>query len=125
MNRGSRTKPQTLNCWEFKQCGREPGGRKAIEMGVCPAAVFKVANGYLGGVNGGRACCFIAGTFCDESLQGTYRDKSKNCWDCDFYRILRREHDGSFSMPGFAAFLIKENRVAFKDFVNENSSDES
>ena len=125
MSRGSNTVPRTLNCWEFKQCGREPGGRKALEMGVCPAAVFKPADGYLGGVNGGRACCFIAGTYCDETLQGTYRDKSKNCWDCDFYRILRRRHGGSFSMPGFAAFLIKEDRAAFKDFVTENTNDEA
>lgn len=28
-----------LNCWEFKKCGREPGGLKARERGACPATV--------------------------------------------------------------------------------------
>lgn len=27
-----------LNCWEFKKCGRETGGLKIKEMGVCPDA---------------------------------------------------------------------------------------
>ena len=28
----------SANCWEVKQCGRQPGGPKAGEFGVCPAA---------------------------------------------------------------------------------------
>jgi hypothetical protein len=27
-----------LNCWEVKKCGREPGGVKVKELGVCPAS---------------------------------------------------------------------------------------
>jgi len=27
------------NCWEYKKCGREPGGIKVHELGVCPATV--------------------------------------------------------------------------------------
>jgi hypothetical protein len=27
-----------LNCWELKKCGREAGGAKSNEMGICPAA---------------------------------------------------------------------------------------
>lgn len=26
------------NCWEYFKCGREPGGSKVDELGVCPAA---------------------------------------------------------------------------------------
>ncbi len=26
-----------MNCWEFRKCGREEGGAKASELGVCPA----------------------------------------------------------------------------------------
>jgi hypothetical protein len=33
--RGSELLP--LNCWEFKKCGREAGGAKAADSGVCPA----------------------------------------------------------------------------------------
>lgn len=109
-----------LNCWEYMKCGREPGGAAAAEKGVCPAAEFAPADGYLGGKNGGRACCFVTGTFCEEVLQGTYRDKSKNCWDCEFYRRLRHEHGAAFSMPGFAVHLARRDRKAFKTFVAEN-----
>ena len=27
-----------INCWEVKKCGREPGGAKVAELGVCPAS---------------------------------------------------------------------------------------
>ncbi len=30
-------KRPALNCWEFKGCGREEGGRNAHERGICPA----------------------------------------------------------------------------------------
>lgn len=33
------------NCWEFKKCGREPGGAKASELGVCPAATDASSDG--------------------------------------------------------------------------------
>jgi len=94
-----------LNCWEFRECGREPGGRLAETEGVCPAAVFEPADGFLGGRQGGRACAYIAGTFCEGTLEGTYHDKSKQCWDCEFYRRLRREHGADFSLPAFLVHL--------------------
>jgi hypothetical protein len=109
-----------VNCWEFKKCEREPGGKLANTEGVCPAAVYRAADGYLGGQNGGCACAFITGTFCEELLQGTYRDKSKDCWDCEFYRMLRHEHGAAFSMPAFALHLLKRNKSAFKVFQQEN-----
>ena len=28
-----------LNCWEFKKCGRQPGGEHVNDMGLCPATV--------------------------------------------------------------------------------------
>lgn len=109
-----------LNCWEFRKCGREPGGSLAVTEGVCAAAVFAAADGYLGGEKGGRACCFVTGTLCEELVQGSYRDKSKACWDCDFYQMLRREHGAAFSMPGFALHLLKWDRRAFRIFMREN-----
>jgi len=109
-----------VNCWEYRGCGREPGGRLAAEMGTCPAALFAPADGYLGGKNGGRACCFVTGTFCEELVQGTYRDKSKDCWDCDFYRMLRRDHGAAFSMPGFARYLARRDAASYRAFIEEN-----
>jgi len=28
-----------LYCWEFIKCGREPGGHRAAELGICPVAI--------------------------------------------------------------------------------------
>jgi hypothetical protein len=113
----------TLNCWEFMKCGREPGGRRVGELGVCRAAEFGASDGFLGGTNGGKACCFITGTFCEEILQGTYRDKSKNCWDCAFYRALRQKHGAAFSMPAFAEYLSKHDPAACDEFIRDNDPD--
>ena len=101
-------------------CGREPGGVRAAELGVCPAASLVAADGYLGGRNGGRACAFVAGTFCEGIFQGTYRDKSKECWDCAFYQVLRAEHGAAFSAPGFALHLMRRDPKAFEAFFSEN-----
>jgi hypothetical protein len=43
------------NCWQFKNCGREPGGKKASELGICPAASETRLNTINSGKNGGRA----------------------------------------------------------------------
>jgi len=64
-----------MNCWEFKKCGREKGGAKAAELGVCPA--------YPGN---GSHCARIAGTFCGGKVQGTFAMKLANCMQCEFYK---------------------------------------
>jgi len=75
-----------MNCWEFKKCGREPGGAKSTELGVCPAATeIKVAN-VNGGKNGGRCCWVIAGTLCGGKVQGSFALKYSNCVMCEFYK---------------------------------------
>ena len=53
-----------INCWEFKKCGRQPGGVKVAELGVCEAASAAVLNDIHDGKNGGRACWAITGTLC-------------------------------------------------------------
>jgi len=79
------------NCWEFKKCGREPGGTKTGEFGVCPAAVDASCNGLNGGKNGGRICWTITGTFCCGKVQGTFAQKRSSCITCDFYKIVAEE----------------------------------
>lgn len=95
------------NCWELKKCGREEGGAKIKEMGVCPAASFKAANGYLEVKNSGRACMFITGTFCGGKIQGTSRDKMKNCEECDFFKQLKKEHGDNFTNLTFTKYILK------------------
>lgn len=80
-----------INCWEFKECGREVGGAKAAELGVCPASVEKRVNSINNGLNGGRACWAIAGTLCGGEVQGSFAMKLSNCLACEFYKLVRKE----------------------------------
>ena len=66
------------NCWEFMQCGREPGGENASESGICPVALPETFDG--------RPCWLVAGTFCRGEVQGTFARKLVNCMDCDFMK---------------------------------------
>ncbi|MBT3274443.1 MAG: hypothetical protein HN368_14900 [Spirochaetales bacterium] len=85
---------KVLNCWEFKQCGREPGGFDADRLGVCPAATDTSSDGVNRGRNAGRRCWVISGTFCDGAAQGIFARKLNNCVMCDFYQIVMNEELG-------------------------------
>lgn len=63
-----------MNCWEFKKCGREEGGSKSKESGICP--VYP---------NYGQQCARVAGTLCGGQVQGTFALKLGNCQSCEFY----------------------------------------
>jgi hypothetical protein len=75
-------KKPVLKCWEFKHCGREEGGSKDLELGVCPA--------YTQGA--GDACWLIAGTLCGGTVQGRYAQKLEACVFCDFFQRFDLEH---------------------------------
>ena len=82
------------NCWEFHKCGREADGEKVEEIGVCPVAEEQRCDGVNDGLNGGRCCWVIAGSFCDGEVQGTYAKKMLSCMACDFYKkVIREEGD--------------------------------
>ncbi len=93
-----------LNCWESKKCGREPGGAKMSELGVCPAVTDFSCNGANGGKNGGRLCWAVTGTFCGGKVQGTFAQKQLSCMTCDFLMKVREEEKptGRFTLlkPG-------------------------
>ena len=80
-----------LNCWEFTGCGRGPGGEHVTRLGLCPAAAESTADGTNGGVNGGRVCWTIAGTYCGGRLQGTYAAKMETCLRCEFCQHVLSE----------------------------------
>ena len=67
------------NCWEFKKCGRELGGIKVKDLGVCPA-----------NPSHGRDCWVVAGTFCGGKIQGTNAQKHATCMVCDWYKEVKR-----------------------------------
>ncbi len=80
-----------MNCWEVMKCGREPGGSKVHELGVCPAATDVSCDGLNGGKNGGRICWAITGTFCGGEVQGSFAQKRLSCMNCDFYKQVKAE----------------------------------
>ncbi len=88
-----------LNCWEFKKCGRQPGGHNVAKIGLCPASVEDRLDGEHGGINAGRACWVVVGTICDGEVQGTYTEKFKDCEQCDFYLSVIDEEYRMFKLP--------------------------
>ncbi|CAG0997050.1 MAG: methyl-accepting chemotaxis protein [Candidatus Methanoperedens nitroreducens] len=73
----------SVNCWEYKKCGREPGGINVKELGVCKASPHY-----------GRECWKVAGTFCGGKVQGTAAQKQISCIVCDWYKeVNTRGHN--------------------------------
>ncbi|MBC8553207.1 MAG: hypothetical protein ISR96_00900 [Nitrospira sp.] len=79
------------NCWEIKKCGREQGGDKSEELGVCPAATLSACDGINSGNNAGRICWAIAGTFCGGRVQGDFAQKSVSCMSCEVFKEIKAE----------------------------------
>ena len=99
--------PNKLNCWEFKNCGREPGGAKIAELGMCPASIDNTYNGLNGGKNAGRICWAVAGTFCGGNVQGTFAQKQSSCIICEFMQQVK-------SIEGINEFLYLKPGQEFK-----------
>ncbi|MGO4882684.1 MAG: two-CW domain-containing protein [Bryobacteraceae bacterium] len=85
------------NCWQVKNCGRQLGGLKTRELGVCRASTAASA-GFNGGANGGRICWAFAGTLCGGKVQGTFAQKAANCMECPFYVTVRTEEGSNFKL---------------------------
>ena len=79
------------NCWEFKKGGREPGGVRSEDLGVCPAARETRLNGVHNGENSRRSCWVVAGTMCRGEVLGNFAQKYETCVICDFYKKVRHE----------------------------------
>jgi hypothetical protein len=92
-NRIPRGCSMKLNCWEHKKCGRQPGGHKAEELGICPVTTYQKLDRAHDGKNAGRACWAIAGSLCGGKIQGTYAQKLHNCWRCDFMNMVKQEEE--------------------------------
>ncbi len=84
--------PRKINCWEYMKCGREPGGKKARELGVCAAATYSALDGLNGGTNGGRMCWAIVGSYCFGEITGFFTKTNPfYCYDCEFHRKVLSE----------------------------------
>ena len=101
-----------LNCWEHKNCGRQPGGARSQEFGICPVTTQQDLGGAHGGRNAGRACWVIAGSLCGGKVQGSYAQKLFNCWKCDFMNRVKKEEESS--ELGFSATRLGMERTLEK-----------
>jgi hypothetical protein len=81
-----------LNCWQFKNCGRESGGLLAECLGVCPVSVAAKYDGENGGQAGGRVCWKVTGAClrCESAATGL----GKPCHECPFYVRVSYEQAG-------------------------------
>lgn len=84
------------NCWEYMECGREPGAENVDELGACPAATSDKLDGAHGGKNSGRVCWVVAGTMCACEVEGSFAKKYQDCRKCDFYQLVREEEGDNF-----------------------------
>jgi hypothetical protein len=87
---------QKLNCWEYMQCGHEPGSTHTDELGTCPASTDVKHDGTNGGTNSGRYCWAIAGTFCRGEVQDNFARKLSDCTRCPFYCEVERQEERRF-----------------------------
>jgi hypothetical protein len=87
-----------MNCWQFKKCGREAGGNKVKELGICPASTEHRLHGVHDGECAGRTCWVVAGTLCGGAVQGSFAKKYQSCEQCDFYNSVRQEEKLKFKM---------------------------
>ncbi|MGD2095795.1 MAG: hypothetical protein PVH77_12380 [Phycisphaerales bacterium] len=84
------------NCWEFMNCGRQPEGDKAEELGACLASTNEKHDGKNNGKNAGRYCWKIAGTMCGGRVQGSFASKVIDCVRCKFFQQVKQEEGDNF-----------------------------
>ena len=83
-----------LNCWQFKNCGREKGGLLADVLGECPVATSMKHDGTNGGIAAGRVCWQV----CDSAYRKdtTVSGQKEACYNCQFYkRVVHEEEENT------------------------------
>lgn len=105
---------ENANCWQFKKCGREPNGLKSQELGVCPASIEKSTDGINNGINGGRCCWAVAGTFCGGNAQGSFVDKALDCIHCDFFQSVKTQSGNEFSFLNEALSKLDKTHLSIQ-----------
>jgi hypothetical protein len=89
-----------LNCWEYKNCGRQPGGHNEQKLGVCSTILTTQLDGSNGGVNAGRSCWVIAGTQSGKKVECVFAKQISNCMNCDFFQYVREQEAAMGSYIG-------------------------
>jgi hypothetical protein len=79
---------EKLNCWQFKNCGREKGGLLVEALGECPVPSAMKYDGMNDGVGAGRACWMVPDSGC-QARHG----QSHRCSQCEFYNRVVFEQE--------------------------------
>ncbi|MCI5141605.1 MAG: hypothetical protein D3909_07730 [Candidatus Electrothrix sp. ATG1] len=74
-----------VNCWEFKKCGRETGGRNLSVFGICSVPVEFGFDGVNDGKNGGRSCWIIRESACEQVMRQCCVQEIRECRQCEFF----------------------------------------
>jgi signal transduction histidine kinase len=86
-----------VNCWDVMDCRRGPANAEP-----CPAALDATSSGVNGGINAGRICWTVPGTFCCGEPQGDFIDKQDTCLACSFFQQVRDEEGEDFRLVKLA-----------------------
>jgi hypothetical protein len=97
------------NCWEYMKCGKQPGGKRALDESICPAAIEHRLDGIHGGKKAGRACWVSAGTFCRGEMHGIYAKKINDCRECDFYQLVKLEEFPNNKLSSTLIRMLEES----------------
>ena len=111
-------KAMKMNCWEFTHCGRQPGGEKSGELGICNVSVEQLTHGVNNGINGGRACWAVKRKFnanADVQCSCDRDQQLDNCLQCEFYSTVREE-EGDHFVPATKILALLKSKM------NDNSS---
>ena len=103
------------------KCGRQPGGDRVDEQGVCPAAKDDSYDRINCGKNAGRFCWAVAGTFCGGNVQGTFADKKDSCLSCGFFNKVRAEEGTANLRTKFLRFISEDTEgPVFKNMIYQH-----
>jgi hypothetical protein len=94
----ARARTLMLNCWEVRNCGKEPGGARVDQGRTCPVAEDRKLWGKNRGLYAGRSCWNILGTLCNECVQDTFEAKIEACSRCTFFDRVKHEEQARFEL---------------------------
>jgi len=86
-----------MNCWEFKNCGREPGGENSQKLGICRASVESKFNGINHGNNAGRYCWKVKISEENSNVADKTLSSIMTCIECDFFIKVKEEEKNGFN----------------------------
>jgi len=84
-----------MNCWEVKKCGRQSGGDKVSELGLCQSALSGKYDGINNGLNRGRFCWAVTGNACQAEVADSFT-KHLKCLGCGFFIQVSIEESDDF-----------------------------